>query len=116
MKKTYVFRYDTKDGKFIGYHYDSFCSTGNSVIEAKRYPMSEETIQAQTETIRHNWNYLCDKYTHGKFHGYPKEDVVITCEELSEQIEEKYPHVTKWARVENDNQGGVNIIPIKQLS
>lgn len=91
MKKTYIYKYTTKDGKFLGYHYDSFCTIGMSCIEAKRYPMFEYVIAEQTNIIQRNFNTLCDKFTLGKFHGYPKEDIIISHEELAPQIEENHP-------------------------
>lgn len=112
MEKTYIYRYDTKDGTFIGYHYDSFCTVGNSIIEAKRYPMSEESIPEQTKTIRENMVYLANKYREGLFHKHPVDDVILSAEELAESIEQQYPHTMRAAQIELVNRK----IEVKPLS
>lgn len=111
MKKTYVFRYDTKDGKFLGYHYDSFCTTGTSLIEAKRYPMTAEVLPEQMKTIRENLESLCRRYTDNMFHGHPVTDVILSEEELAESVEQQYPHTMKWARIEMVD-GEIETIPM----
>lgn len=84
MRKTYIYKYTTKDGVLLGYHYDSFCTMGMDIKEAKRYPMEESSISAQTETIRTNFDYLCDHYGNGERKGFKKEDILLEIEELSE--------------------------------
>ena len=105
---TYVFKYMTPDNKFIGYHYDSFCTTGKDIKEAKRYGgyLKGNTPDLQLKTIRNNFEYLCDQYTEGKFKGYPKEQIILIYEELAPQIIEAFPQefIFKLSNTEENEQ------------
>ena len=71
--------------------------------------MTDDTIPLQIKTIRKNQISLTDKYTKGKFHGYPASEVTINAEEIADQLVEEYPHVMKWARVTSDENGNTVI-------
>ncbi len=58
----YIFKYQTKEGKFIGFHASTFCQTVQEESKAKHYGcIGDEEVKAQKETISNNLKYALDK-------------------------------------------------------
>ena len=88
MEKTYIFRYVTKAGKFLGYHMDSTCTIEMDFLNAKRYEgcKTPEMLEDQRATIDSNFRYLYTKYRNGIVKGEPIDSIVLEPEELAEHI------------------------------
>lgn len=73
----YIFKYQTKDGKFIGFHASTFCQTVEKEENAKHYSCVGDEVEQQKEIILNNFKYFMNRGDLEKFKDLTFEDVEL---------------------------------------